>query len=80
MSQHDHTFVEDYDGLVGFGLDRATDEATIMVYLQKFSDDQVLKTIIPRLSQEELEEVFDLLSRLLAQRLTKDEYEDFFLK
>ena len=80
MPTHTHGFVEDYDGLVGFGLDRPTDEATIKVYLQKFSDDQVLKAIIPRLSQKELEELFDLLSRLLAQRLSKDEYEELFLK
>lgn len=80
MPKHSHKFVEDYDGLVGFGMDRTTDEATVKVYLQKFSDDEVLKSIIPRLSDKELERVFDLLSELLAKRLSKDEYEDLFLK
>ena len=80
MTIHSHRFVEDYDGLVGFGLDRATDEATVKVYLQKFSDDEVLKTIIPRLTDSEMERVFDLLSELLAGRLNKDEYETLFLK
>ncbi len=80
MPLHSHRFVEDYDGLVGFGMDRTTDEATVKVYLQKFSDDAVLKTLIPRLSPEELERTFELLSELLAKRLNKDEYEELFLK
>ncbi len=80
MATHSHRFVEEYDGLVGFGFDRTTDEATVKVYLQKFSDDQVLKTIVSRLSDKELERIFDLLSELLAGRLNKDEYEELFLK
>ncbi len=36
MNIHSHEFVENYDELVGFGLDRGTDEKTIIFYLQKF--------------------------------------------
>ena len=39
MPQHSHRFVEEYDGLVGFGLDRETNEKTLTYYLQKFADD-----------------------------------------
>jgi hypothetical protein len=46
MATHSHNFVETYDGLVGFGADRNTDENTVIYYLQKFSDDRLMKTII----------------------------------
>lgn len=80
MAGHQHRFVDNYKGLVGFGYDRSTDEATVKVYLQKFSDDEVIQAIIPRLSSPELEELFNLLSGLLAAKLSKEEYETLFLK
>lgn len=80
MSKHSHRFVEEYDGLVGFGLDRPTNEATVKVYLQKFSDDLLLEALVPRMEDPELEELFDRISKLLVTRLSKDEYEELFLK
>ena len=43
MPDHSHRFVEEYTGLVGFGQDRETDESSLIVYLQKFSDDDLMK-------------------------------------
>ena len=80
MAAHSHDFVEDYTGLVGFGLDRPTDEATVMVYLQKFSDDECLKALAPRLSNQELGQLFDLISLLLRRHLDEKEYHSLFLK
>jgi len=80
MPRHTHNFVEDYTGLVGFGLNREIDENTVNYYLQKFSDDTLLKQLIRRLSGEELEEIFSLISRLLNKHLTKAEYHQLFLK
>ena len=80
MSMHTHKFVENYSGLVGFGLNRETDENTIQYYLQKFSDDQVLQKIIKRLSDEELGELFDTISRLVRKHLSESEYHRLFLK
>ncbi len=77
---HSHTFVETYDGLLGFGLDRKTDEATIRVYLQKFSDDELMEEIIPRMTNDELDDTFTLVSQLLKRHLSEDEYHDLFLK
>jgi hypothetical protein len=51
MGIHSHTFVETYDGLVGFGADRKTDENTVIYYLQKFSDDKFTQTIMPAAPQ-----------------------------
>jgi hypothetical protein len=80
MTTHSHNFVETYEGLVGFGADRQTDENTVVYYLQKFSDDRLMKTIIKRLSDEELSEIFGLITRLLKNHLVDNEYHKFFLK
>jgi hypothetical protein len=80
MAKHSHEFVETYDGLVGFGLNRETDEKTVMYYLQKFSDDSLLEKIVTRMSVGELETVFELLSRILKTHLTESEYHRLFLK
>ncbi len=80
MKKHAHEFVETYDGLVGFGLDRKTDEDTVIVYLQKFSDDKLQELLRSRLSDGDLEEIFELVSRVLKEKLTEDEYHAYFLK
>jgi hypothetical protein len=80
MPRHTHNFVEDYSGLVGFGLNREIDENTVFYYLQKFSDDTVLTQLIKRLSDSELDEIFSLISRLLNKHLTESEYHRLFLK
>ncbi len=80
MAKHSHNHVETYDGLIGFGLDRETDENTVIYYLQKFSDDELMRTIIKKLSADELEKIFSMLTRLLKNHLTNREYHTLFLK
>jgi hypothetical protein len=80
MSNHSHRFIEEYDGLVGFGLDRETDESTLTYYLQKFSDDNLMALIRSRLSQPDMDALFNLLSGLLKQYLSEEEYHRYFLK
>ena len=80
MKRHSHKFVETYEGLVGFGADRETDENTVVYYLQKFSDDLMMKTLIKRLSEDELSEIFNLMTRLLKSHLSETEYHNLFLK
>jgi len=80
MDRHTHRFVETYEGLIGFGLDRETDEKTITCYLQKFSDDAVMAAIIKRLDDGELIAIFDLINRLLRRHFTEAEYHRLFLK
>ncbi len=57
-----------------------TDENTVIYYLQKFSDDRLMKTIIKRLPDGELSEIFLLITRLLKNHLTSAEYHEIFLK
>ena len=80
MPKHSHKFVEEYDGLAGFGLSREVDEHTLTYYLQKFSDDQLMALIRGRMSEEDMEEVFNLLGRLLKAYLSDEEYHTYFLK
>ncbi len=80
MKLHSHNFVDTYNGLVGFGADRETDENTVVYYLQKFSDDRLMKALIKRLSGDELSEIFNLITRLLKKHLTDTEYHALFLK
>jgi hypothetical protein len=80
MDRHTHRFVEDYAGLIGFGLDRETDENTLICYLQKFSDDAVMAAMVRRMEPAELTELFDLINRLLRRHFTEAEYHGLFLK
>ncbi|KJS30938.1 MAG: cytoplasmic protein [Desulfatitalea sp. BRH_c12] len=80
MTQHTHTFVEKYQGMVGFGLNRQTDENTVVYYLQKFADDALMQVLIKRLEDEELTVLFDLMSDLLRKHLEEGEYHRLFLK
>ncbi len=80
MAHHSHGFVEAYQGLVGFGLNRETDENTVVYYLQKFSDDSLMQVLRSRLTDSELAALFDTLSELLRKHLTEDEYHRLFLK
>jgi uncharacterized membrane protein len=80
MGNHSHNFVETYTGPVAFGFDRPTDESTVIYYLQKFSDDAVMEHVIPKTSNSDLEEIFNLISRILKQNLSEPEYHRLFLK
>ena len=80
MPKHSHQFVEEYDGLVGFGLSREGDEYTLTYYLQKFSDDQHMALIRERMSDEDMQGLFNLLGGLLKKYLTDEEYHRCFLK
>ena len=80
MPKHTHHHVENYDGLVGVGFDRETDENTLIYYLQKFSDDSLMKELVKRLTDEELNDLFSLITHLLKKYLTDTEYHLLFLK
>ena len=80
MPKHSHTFVETFDGLVAYGLDRQSDENTVQLYLQKFSDDEVMKIVLRRMTDEDLAEVFEITGKMLKRYLSEAEYHRFFLK
>lgn len=77
---HRHNFVETYDGVAAFGLGRKPNEETIQFLLQKFTDDAVLSALIPRMTDQELEELHDQIYIYLKRHLSEDEYHNLFLK
>jgi len=80
MKRHTHNFVETYQGLVGYGADRETDENTLIYYLQKFSDDKFMALLTKRMTDAEMLELFNMVNRLLKAHLTEAEYHTLFLK
>ncbi len=80
MAKHSHDFVETFDGFVGYGLDRQSNENTLRVYLQKFSDDRLMQTVLKRMSDDDLAEVFDVVAKMLKKYLSEPEYHQLFLK
>ena len=79
MGRRSYRFAEEYDGLLGFGMDRRMDEATVACYLQMFSDDTLLRHLCRRMSNEDLESLFNHLGDLLRKYLSEEEYHRFFL-
>jgi hypothetical protein len=80
MKKDTHNFIHEYKGLGAFGMDRETDEQTLMFYLQKFSEDRFMETLLPRLAETELEEIYLFINSLLKQHISEDEYHELFLK
>ncbi len=80
MPVHNHNFVEEYDELVAFGFSREIDEKSLMYYLQKFSDDELVKVLVPRLSDDEISRLFAAMSEVLRKHLSDTEYHRLFLK
>ena len=80
MKKHSHDLVEDCDDALGIGLDRETDERTIICYLQKFADDTLLPTLVKRLSDQEIDDIAQLIFTTLKNHLTEEEYHSLFLK
>ncbi len=80
MRRHRHEFVETYDGMMAFGYSREEDEHSLIVFLQKFSDDDLMKILTSRLSDAEIEELVNRLTGLLKTHLNEAEYHRYFLK
>jgi len=79
MARYSHRFVETYGGPVAVGLSREIDEASFVVYLQKFSDDRLMEVIRSRLSDEEIHQTIDWITGLLRKHFSHEEYHRLFL-
>ena len=80
MAKYSHRFVETYEGPIAFGLSRDIDEASLIVYLQKFSDDRLMEALRGRLSDHEIHQIVDGIGDLLRKHLTHGEYHNLFLR
>jgi hypothetical protein len=80
MAKYSHHFVEQFEGFLGFGLDRQSDEEAVQVYLQKFSDDRLMEVILKRMTDDDLSEVFDVIGKMLRKHLSEPEYHRLFVQ
>ncbi len=81
MSKHTHNFINNYDeGKIAFGLDRETDEKSLIAYLQKFKDDEMMQVLVKRLSDEDIRNIVDYVLGILKKHLKEEEYHQLFLK
>jgi hypothetical protein len=80
MPRHRHDFVEQYQGMMAFGFSREDDESSLIVLLQKFSDDELIQLLCGRISDSEIESLVDLLTGLMKKHLSGEEYHRYFLK
>ncbi|MDD2463431.1 MAG: hypothetical protein PHI97_05495 [Desulfobulbus sp.] len=62
-----------------FGLNRETDERSLVEFLQHFTDEQLTQALIPRMSEEEINQIVDLLGAIMKNHLSSDEYHRLFL-
>lgn len=62
-----------------FGLDRTTDEQSLVTFLRQFSDDRLVSALVPRMTEEEIHQVIDLLTQIMRKHLSSDEYHRLFL-
>ena len=65
---------------IAFGLDRATDERSLILFLERFTRPELLATLVPRLTEEEIIALLDQLSALMKKHLREPEYHRLFLK
>lgn len=62
-----------------FGLNRATDEQSMIAFLHQFGDERLTRALVPRMSEEEIHQVIDLLTQIMRNHLSSDEYHRLFL-
>lgn len=62
-----------------FGLNRTTDEQSLVIFLRQCSDDRLVCELVPRMTGEEIHQVVDLLTKIMRNHLSSDEYHRLFL-
>ena len=64
---------------IAFGFDRATDEKSFVMFLERFIDKKLLETLLPRLQDEDILATVDFLTGIMHKHLSEKEYHSFFL-
>ncbi len=69
----------DHSDSMVFGFDRITDERSMAIFLQKIASPNMLDKLVPRLEEQEIEDVLQLFTGLMKKHLSKSEYHRLFL-
>ena len=62
-----------------FGINRTTDEQSLITFLQHFSADRLTRELIPRMTEQEMHQVINLLTGIMKNHLSGEEYHALFL-
>ena len=62
-----------------FGFDRATDEQSLILFLEQFTNKKLLNTLIPRLDDEDISTLVFNITQLMRKHLKEKEYHQLFL-
>lgn len=71
--------LSDHADSMVFGFDRATDERSMAVFLQKMAGPELLAALVPRLEDNEIETVVQLFTGLMKKHLRGKEFHRLFL-
>jgi len=62
-----------------FGFDRATDEQSLRLFLQCFTNKDLLQALLPRLEEDDIFATVDFLTGIMRKHLSEKEYHSLFL-
>ena len=62
-----------------FGLNRSEDERSLAIFLQLFSRPQLTETLIPRMSDTDIQQTVAFLTGIMRKHLNEQEYHHLFL-
>ena len=62
-----------------FGFDRETDEQSLLLFLQRFTERELLDVLLPRLQDNEIAATVDSLTGIMRKHLSEKEYHRLFL-
>ena len=62
-----------------FGMNRRTDEQSLASFLKLFSDERLTSKLIPRMNENEIHQIVDLLTQIMKNHLSDEEYHALFL-
>ncbi|MBU0674834.1 MAG: hypothetical protein KJ950_09350 [Proteobacteria bacterium] len=62
-----------------FGLDRQTDEKSLVAFIERFAQPRFLSVLVSRLTDDELIGILDHLTMTMQRHLVEEEYHHLFL-
>jgi hypothetical protein len=62
-----------------FGFDRAKDEESLRSFLERFTDNNFLDVLLPRLHDDDIHATVDFLTMIMQKHLSEKEYHSLFL-
>jgi len=74
----DEKIINDAYSIV-FGFDRETDERSLEAFIERFAGKEFMKTLLPRLQDEDITDMVNFLTGIMHKHLSEKEYHRLFL-